>query len=734
MASDFGLKIGIEGEREFKQAITEINNQFKVLGSEMTLAASQFDANEKSIDSIVAKNEILNKEIETQKQKVETLQAALKNASESFGENDSRTLKWAASLNNAQAELNNMERELQGNNAALAEAEKAMDGAGDEAEDFGAKIENAGEDAEDAGNKFETLGNICKAVGAALGSAFTAVTAATAAAGKALVNMSKEGAAYADTVLTESTVTGIATDKLQEYKYAAELIDVSTETLTKSMAKNIKSMKSAADGSSAMEEAYEALGVTVTNTDGSLRDSEEVYWEIIDALGQMDNETERDALAMQILGKSAQDLNPLITAGAERMNELGKEAHEAGYVIGDEMLSSYGALDDQLQYLDVNAQAAKNALGTVLLPILTELAGEGSKLIGEFTNGILEANGDISKMGDVIGEIIPKILDTVMEFVPEILEIAAQIVLSLVSALTDNLPVIVETASQIIVTLLNGMIEALPQITEGALQLIIALTTGILDNLPAITEAAIQMIAVLVQGIGEALPTLIPAALDAVMVITSGLIDNIPLLIDAAFALIDGLIQYLTDPENFEKLVQSAIELTIKIGEGLIKAIPQLLTSVLHLVAGIKDTILETDWLQIGSDIVNGLLDGLKRMWKNLTGWFTGAWDNLVGGVKDLLGIHSPSTVFAGIGENMGLGLKAGFGDAMSDARRSMLDAIPTDFGIKGDFAMTGSPGGSVFNITIDAANVREFNDIVAIVQNASTGFRRGRAECALSM
>ncbi len=184
--------------------------------------------------------------------------------------------------------------------------------------------------------------------------------------------------------------------------YAAELVDVSTDTLTKSMAKQIKSMKSAADGSKTFVEAYDKLGVSVTNADGTLRDGDEVYWELIDSLGKMENETERDALAMTLLGKSAQELNPLISAGAERMKELGKEAQAAGYVVSEDMLNAYGALDDNIQYLKVNAEGAKNALGTVLLPVLTELAGSGKDLLGEFAKGIQDANGDIGKMGDVI--------------------------------------------------------------------------------------------------------------------------------------------------------------------------------------------------------------------------------------------------------------------------------------------------------------------------------------------
>lgn len=327
---NFGLKIGLEGEKEFKKALSDINASFKVLGSEMKLVESQFDKNDTSVSALTARNEVLNKEIEAQRQKVETLRAALQNAAESFGENDRRTQNWQVQLNNAEAALNGMEKELSQNNDALEKAADGFDDAEDQADDFGEEVEDAGKQSEDAGGKFEALGTVCKAAGAAIAAAFAAVSAAAIAAGKALVDMAVEGAAYADTVLTESTVTGIATDKLQEYMYAAELVDVSTDTLTKSMAKQIKSMKSAADGSKSMVDAYDQLGVSVTNADGSLRDSDEVYWEIIDALGKVENETERDAIAMTVLGKSAQELNPLIEAGAERMNELGEEAHKAG--------------------------------------------------------------------------------------------------------------------------------------------------------------------------------------------------------------------------------------------------------------------------------------------------------------------------------------------------------------------------------------------------------------------
>ena len=117
--SSFGLKIGLEGEREFKRAITDINREMRVLGSEMKLVASSSDKNAQSAESLTARNQVLGKEIEAQKTKIETLRAALENSASSFGENDSRTKNWQIQLNSAGAELNKLEGELKANNDAL---------------------------------------------------------------------------------------------------------------------------------------------------------------------------------------------------------------------------------------------------------------------------------------------------------------------------------------------------------------------------------------------------------------------------------------------------------------------------------------------------------------------------------------------------------------------------------------------------------------------------------------
>lgn len=173
MADNFGLKIGVEGEKEFKRALSDINQSFKVLGSEMKLVESEFGKNESSVQSLTAKNEVLTKQIDAQKDKIETLQKALKNASDSFGENDRRTQNWAVQLNNAKAELNGMERELE---QSAAEADK-----------LGDELKKSGNEAENSGGKFDKLGGILKGVGAAMGTVALVAGAAAFNLGKEVV-------------------------------------------------------------------------------------------------------------------------------------------------------------------------------------------------------------------------------------------------------------------------------------------------------------------------------------------------------------------------------------------------------------------------------------------------------------------------------------------------------------------------------------------------------------------
>ncbi|MFA6779797.1 MAG: hypothetical protein WCU80_08475 [Paludibacteraceae bacterium] len=715
----------------------------------MKLATSQFDKNESSVESLTSKNEVLAKQIDAQKEKIETLRKALQNASDSFGENDRRTQQWVVALNNAEAELNGMERELKDN-------EKAIDGMGDEASDaakqtdkLGDEIEGAAKEADSAGGKFEKLGSVVKGIGVTMGAALAAIGTAAISAGKALVDMTVEAAAYADEMLTQSTVTGMSVESLQAYSYAADLVDVSLDTLTGSMAKNVKSMASAADGSAKYADAYAQLGVSVTDANGNLRDSEEVYWEVIDALGNVQNETERDALAMQLFGKSAQDLNPLIAQGSEGIAALTDEAHRMGAVLSEESIAKLGAFDDSVQRLKQGSEAAKRVMGTVLLPQLQDLADDGVSLLGEFTSGLVEAGDDFDKISEVIGNTVGGLADMIMEHLPKIIQVGMDIVMAIGNAIIENLPTIVDCASSIMLTLLEGLIEALPSLTEGALQLVLTLVQGIIDNLPAIVEAAVQMIVTLATGIAEALPELIPSIVEAIILICQTLLDNMDQILEAAFAIIQGLAEGLLNAlpkliealpqiittivdfitSNLPKIIEMGIQLIVQLAVGLVKAIPQLIAALPQIIAALVQGLGQAvgSVVNIGKSIVQGLWHGIQSLASWISQKVSSFFSGIVNGAKRLLGIHSPSKVFAGIGENMGTGIGVGFTDAMDGVEKDMEKAIPTDFDLDMNTALKGVNGmaatAQALNVTIpltlDGATLTRIISQIQWSQNA---------------
>ncbi len=129
MSDSFGLKLGIEGEKEFRNALKGINSTFKVLRSELTLVSSQFDKQDKSVEAVSARSRVLNKEIEEQQKKIALLTSALENATQSFGESDRRTQNWQVQLNNAKAELNMLDKELDENEKALDDTADGFDDA-----------------------------------------------------------------------------------------------------------------------------------------------------------------------------------------------------------------------------------------------------------------------------------------------------------------------------------------------------------------------------------------------------------------------------------------------------------------------------------------------------------------------------------------------------------------------------------------------------------------------------
>lgn len=664
-----GLTVEIGGDTtKLGKALESVNSKSRNLSSELGEINRLLKLDPGNTELLAQKQKVLSNAIATTAEKLETLKEAEKQVQKQFERGEV-----------TEDQVRALQREI-------VSTEKAMQGYEKAAKETTSQLKHHGKSADEAREKTKKFGEAAKAAGAVAVAGFTAVATAVAAAGTALAKAAVDAAAYADNILTASTVTGISTQKLQEYSYAAELVDVSVETITKSHAKQIKSMKAAQDGTKLMVDAYAQLGVQVTNLDGSLRDGETVYWEVIDALGKMENETERDALAMQILGKSAQELNPLIEAGSQKMNELAQEAQQVGAVLSEDALNSLGAFDDSIQRLKGSAGAAGNALGTVLLPELISLTTGGTELLNEFTNNLNATGGGLEgfittvdqmsgEMADKAGELLGGIVKKASELMPAVIKVGVSLVTSTATAVVKELP---------------GLVKSI--------------TSTLVESTPVLIDGAVKLLLAIVDAVDQILPPLIEAAPDIVMAIVDGLLDATPQLIDGALTLLLAICDAI--PLLIQKLTPLIPQIVVAIGNALLKAAPQIVSAGVKLLSALKDSIpaacsallkalpkiwttissylkqLPSKVVSIGKELVSGIWKGMTER----TTWIKNKIKSWVGDVtkflKKLFGINSPSKVTAYMGEMLDEGLAVGIEDnakapkdAMSDLSSDIISA-----------------------------------------------------------
>ena len=414
---NINTKFTLSGEKEYKQAISEIGSGMKVLDSEMRKVSSAYAQNADSVEALNAKNDVLERKISTQAEKIEYLRAALQQSAERYGEADKRTMQWQASLNNAEAELNNLNNQVDENNQKIAESEKGMGNLGDVVNGLTSKLGIQLPDG--MKSSMNAMGSL-DTQSLALAGGFAAVAAAIVKVEKAMISMTKESASFADNIITLSMQTGQSTQQLQEFAYASELIDVSVDTLQGSLTKLTNNMQDTMNGTGNAKASFEALGVSVTNADGSMRSANDVFYETIDALGQVKNETERDAMSMDIFGRSAQDLNPLIIQGSKTLKAYADEAHNMGYVLDDEALSALGAVDDAYQRLQKTQEGVKNQLSAEFAPYLEEFYGDVTTMVKDGGKA-LKDSGIVDSFGmllDTVGDILNPMSDLSNNRVP----------------------------------------------------------------------------------------------------------------------------------------------------------------------------------------------------------------------------------------------------------------------------------------------------------------------------
>ena len=709
MADNFGLKIGVEGEKEFKKALSDINQTFKVLGSEMKLVSSEFDKQDKSVAAVAARNEVLNKAIDAQKDKIATLESALKNAADSFGENDRRTQNWAIQLNNAKAELNGMEREL--------------DNSADAADDLGDELKETGDEAESSGGKFEKLGSVLKGVGAAMGAVALAAGAAALKLGKEVIS------AYADfeqLVGGVDTLFGDASQTVQNYaanafKTAGMSANEYMETVTGFSASLIQSL--GGDTAKAAEVADMAITDMADNANKMGTDLSAIQTAYQGFAKQ--NYTMLDNLKLGY-GGTKSEMERLL-ADAEKISGIKYD------------LSSFSDLTEAIHVIQtemgITGTTAKEATET----ISGSMAGMQSA-IDNLMAGLGNADADIEMLIGNVVEAFGHVVDNVVPVIENIVKALPPALDGILRAIGDLLPTLLSTVVDLFTQVLETLLSLLPELIPAAVDAVLTIVGALIDNLPLLIDAAVQLITALVMGLGSALPELIPAAVEAIITIVQGLLDSMDQILEAAFAIIQGLaegllnalpelidalpeiimtiIDFITD--NLPLILEMGIELTVQLAFGLIKAIPQLVARLPEIVAAIVTGLGKAVGavFEIGRNIVTGLWEGIKSLGSWIADKVSGFFSGIVDGAKSLLGIHSPSTVFAGIGENMGLGIGMGFTDAMRGVEKDIAGAIPTDF----DLDMKTGIHKVMNDTSLDVRRTVEHTGVIRVEGVNSTG------------
>ena len=262
-----------------------------------------------------------------------------------------------------------------------------------------------------ASEQFKQMGTKLETAGRAMAGLSRAAAAVAASIGAITVKSAK----WADDMNTMSKIYNINTKDLQKYSAAAQLVDVDVNTIAKSHQKLTKQMSSAQDGTGKSAEAFEQLGVNITNADGSLRDADTVWQETIAALGQMENETERDALAMQLMGKNAAELNPLIEDGGETYKNFAETLDKYGLeFIDQETLDNANAFKDSLDTIRGIGMVAFQQVGTqlaaYLAPALEKVVDLVGRLAAWFTSLSPETQALIATIAGVVAVLGPVLI------------------------------------------------------------------------------------------------------------------------------------------------------------------------------------------------------------------------------------------------------------------------------------------------------------------------------------
>ena len=653
MAVNIGPKIGVDGEAEYRRQINQIIQQSKTLESQMKLVASQFTAATSAEERNAKTSSVLSKQIDVQRERVKLLAEQTGKAAAKYGESDEKTQKWQQALNEATATLNKMQGELR----------NASSG-----------VEELGDDMREGSEKALSFGDVLKANVASdfIVSGIKAMASAIKKATAALVDLGKQSImgfaeqeqliGGVDTLFKESSaqVQRYANDA---YKTAGLSANQYMKTVTSFSASLLQSL--GGDTAAAAQKADQAITDMSDNANKLGTDMTSIQNAYQGFAKQ--NYTMLDNLKLGY-GGTKQEMERLL-ADAEKFSGIKYD------------ISSYADIVDAIHVV----QTEMGITGTTAKEATTTIQGSANAMRSAWSNLITGMSNDNLDLDKLVQNVIDSVnifadnLTTRLQIMlPRFVQGLTQLISGMIPYVAPALALLLPPLVEGVGGLVSGIVQALPAAVEAIAAVVPMLVEQITILLPQILNAGIDIIAALASGIGENLPALIPAAVDAIITVAEGLVDHVDEIIIAAGSLIAGLTQ------------------------GLIEALPRLVVRLPEIIGAIVKGLLSgmASIGEVGSQLVHGLFDGISNaaswLYDKLRGWVS----DVLGWVKGLFGIHSPSKVFANeIGKFIPPGITLGVEQAMPRAMRDMGEELSALSALPMGGGTTTNMGGVVLNV-----------------------------------
>ena len=697
-----GLTIEISGDtQKFSDSMKTINQEAKDIQSQLNLVNKMLKLDPNNTELIREKFNLLSQSLQTTQEKIKNLKAAQQALDKEFESGKITETQYKNATNDLNKELHKTELQERLNKKEVDSAKKAI-----EQKTGVTQLATIANTAYAASSNYVALA-IAAATAAASASigVFAGTYASVLGLTTAVGDLAAKSAKAADDLNTLSKVTGISTASLQKYKYAADQVDVSQETISGSLKKLTSSIRSAQKGTGEASETFKKLGLSLTDSNGKLRNQEELFYDSIKALSKITDETERNIAAQTLFGKSAAELNPLIEGGIDTLKKYGEEAEHLGLIVSQDLLDSANNFNNSIDLIKASAEAFFFRFGTEiassLAPSLEIIKNSVQSLFSNLIS--VFQNEGVTGLSNSAGIIIENFIYQIIGQAEKVSKAGFEILKSLLNGLKNNIEEISKTITEFISYFTEEVILLMPLILDIGTKIFTGIIQGLLESMPVLEEATIQMTKALGDLFNAEYPRIVDLSLNLFGAISVALFSVLEEIANG-FAE-DCKFVWLAMEETISDWLRIGKEFISGLWFGMIAGLIEIGNNIAEFCKKyIVDPLVNLPsylW-KLGEDTINGFWNGLKSGFENGKSILTDISKIIIESFKDSLDIHSPSKVFEDIGKQINAGLNLGLMDSVQIPQKTLnseLNGI-TD---SSNYNSNGSPSaGSIFNFTIN--------------------------------